>query len=298
MKKYFPLFFAFLFHFVFSSTLQAEDLLPKIQAISDQNSVKPGMMFLVRARVINPGSGKIDFWANTCSYEKHWVTDHAGVFIQSWTCQENSLEEITLDSEKAYEKNIIIYIPKGDPAGSVTFRLGFKRMSENGEVAEPLWSDPIIMHMIVPEGSEKPVTTSAKGAPVLEKKQSTPTRQEAAKAIVQKPAPGKILPEVFTDPNVPIKIKRGEDFSISLASNPSAGFRWKMALPRNQKILVFLGSVQGASQKGMPQSLKSEIYKFKAFTMGEIKVDFLFQRPSETITASPRKIFTVLVQEN
>ena len=130
----------------------AEDLSLKIVASADQNSVKSGMMFLTHVRVENPSSDTTEeFWANTCSYEKHWMTDHSGVFIQSWTCNENSLEEITLEPGDAYSKNIILYISQQDKTGPVTFRLGFKRMSENGDIAEPLWGNSITMNVLVPE---------------------------------------------------------------------------------------------------------------------------------------------------
>ncbi len=136
----------------FSPPAYAEDPALKIQASPDQTSVKAGMMFLVHLRVVNSsGDTPADFWANSCSYEKHWMTDNAGVLIQSWTCNENTIENVTLEPGNAYEKNIILHIPQKDKTGPMTFRLGFKRMSENGDVAEPLWSDPITTHVIVPE---------------------------------------------------------------------------------------------------------------------------------------------------
>jgi hypothetical protein len=74
------------------------------------------------------------------------------------------MEEITIENGKAYQKNIILYIPKPEKAGPVTFRLGFKRMSENGDIADPLWSDPVTMNVTIPEGSvrfEKPKPSPA-----------------------------------------------------------------------------------------------------------------------------------------
>ena len=131
----------------------AADVPLKIQAIPDQRSVKAGMMFLVPVKVINEGNAAAEFWSNSCSYEKHWVTDHSGVFIQAWSCNEDDMEQVTLKTGDAYEKNIILYIPKPEKTGPVIFRLGFKRMGEDGESAEPLWSDPITMQVLVPEGT-------------------------------------------------------------------------------------------------------------------------------------------------
>lgn len=143
-------FFLFLFFCAISSFGFSEKSSLVVQARAGQNSVKAGMMFLVDVSIFNQGDGATSFWVNNCSYEKHWVTDHAGVFIQSWTCNENDVEEVTLESGDTYQKNIILYIPKPEQPEPVTFSLGFKRMSENNDVAEPIWSDPITMRVIVP----------------------------------------------------------------------------------------------------------------------------------------------------
>jgi len=296
---------AFIFSFFcFSSpVVRAEDPLLKIQALPDQNSVKGGMMFLVHVQVENSSPDtSTEFWGNSCSYEKHWVTDNPGVFIQSWTCNENTLEQITLEPGDVYEKNIILYIPKKDKTEPVTFRLGFKRMSENGDVTGPLWSDPITMDVIVPE-ELKEVTPSAvsvgvsqapdqvPGTPV--EKSETPSTGVSDPAV---PAGDKAL--VFRDPGIPIKVSPGAEFSIILTSNPTTGFGWKMTLPVDQQTVKFLKDGYIASQKAMMGAPGEEFFKFKAATPGETRVDFVYERPWEPERAPTRKIFTILVQEN
>lgn len=163
MKKSVGFLSAVLF-FMVPFCVQAEDPTLAVKAFPDQRIVKAGMMFLVNVQVINQDKVFAGFWTNDCSYEKHWVTDHAGVLIQPWTCADNGMEEITLGNGAAYTKNIILYIPKPEKTGPVTFRLGFKRMSENGDVAEPIWSDPVTIRVLVPEGSsitEKPAADDA-----------------------------------------------------------------------------------------------------------------------------------------
>ena len=297
------LFLVFSFLCCSGSIVRAEDSLLKIQALPNQNSVKGGMMFLVHVQVANSSSDtSVDFWSNTCSYEKHWVTDNPGVFIQSWTCNENTLEQITLEPGDVYEKNIILYIPKKDKTEPVTFRLGFKRMSENGDVAEPLWSDPVTMNVIVSEEMKEamppPLADATSQVPdqapmiPVEMNKTPPT-------VVSDPAvPVGSQPLMFQDPGVPIKVRPGEEFSIALASNPSTGFRWKMTLPEEQRTVKLLGSGYVASQKVMPGVPGEEVYKFKAITPSETKVDFVYERPWESKTAPTRKIFTILVQEN
>jgi inhibitor of cysteine peptidase len=298
---------AFLFCFSVS-VAQAEDpLVPvsalTIQAIPDQTTVKAGMMFLVSARVVNSSPDtSSEFWANTCSFEKHWVTDSPGVFIQSWTCDENTLEQVTLEPGDVYQKNIILYIPKKDKTEPVIFRLGFKQMSENGDIAEPLWSDPVTIQVIVPEEMKDETPAADASAKTEEPVPAVP----AEAAVGEAPAPT-AQPEapvtvegtlMFQDPAVPIRVAAGDEFSISLASNPSTGFRWKMTLPEKDQTLAFLGSGYVASPEVMPGAPGAEVFKFKAATPGETKAAFVYIRPWETITAPARKIFTILVQEN
>ena len=288
--------------FCFSaSAVWAEDSLFKIQTLSDQTSVKAGMMFLVHAQVANSSPDtSAEFWGNTCSYEKHWVTDNPGVFIQSWTCDENTLEQITLQPGDVYEKNLILYIPKKDKTEPVTFRLGFKRMSEDGDVAEPLWGDPVTMQVIVPEEMKDAAPAADANARSADQKQAAPAKVKEAPQASEpgSPVPAEGQPLVFQDPGIPIKVRPGDAFSIALTSNPSTGFRWKMTLPENDKTVTSLGSEHIMSQETMMGAPGTEVFKFKAATPGETKASFVYERPWETITAPARKIFTIVVQEN
>jgi inhibitor of cysteine peptidase len=308
MKKNPILFFAVLL--VFSclgfpgSVVRADqDPLLKIQAFPDQDSVKSGTMFLVNVQVANLSSGStVEFWSNSCSYEKHWVTDNAGVFIQSWTCNENTLEQVTLDPNEIYGKNILLYIPKKDKTGSVTFKLGFKRMSEDGDVAEPLWSDPVTMNVIVPE-EMKEAASPATGEGISQAPDQAPaapaeTNEIPAISVSDPAAPAGSQSSAFEDPGVPIKVQPGDEFSIALASNPSTGFRWKMTLPEDQETVTFLGASHVASEEVMPGVPGKEVYKFKAVTPGATNVEFVYERPWEPKAAPTRKSFTILVQEN
>ena len=85
MKKSLLLFLILSFGCFQPLSARAEDLPLKIRAFPDQNSVKTGMMFLVHVQAENAGTGTSkEFWSNSCSYEKHWMTDNPGVLIQAW----------------------------------------------------------------------------------------------------------------------------------------------------------------------------------------------------------------------
>jgi predicted secreted protein len=201
----------------------------------------------------------------------------------------------------------------------VTFRLGFKRMSENGDVAEPLWSEPVTMNVIVPEEMKEVTLPGVAEATSQAPDQSpvTPTEMSEtpsvavpdpavtsvemngmpSSAVAETAAPAGSQALVFQDPGVPIKVPVGQEFSIALASNPSTGFGWKMTLPVDQKTLKFLGSEYVAPQTTMMGAPGQEVYKFKALISGETKADFVYARPWEPKVSPTRKIFTILVQE-
>jgi predicted secreted protein len=313
------------FLFFSGRVLRAEDAPFKVLVLPDQNSVKPGMMFLVSARVVNSSTdSSTGFWANNCSYEKHWVADDPRVRIQPWTCDENALEQITLDPGGVYEKSIILYVSGMDKSGPLTFRMGFKAMSENGDVAEPVWGDPVTMEVIVSDDMKEagipmvPARShgldgrSSKAAPVAGPNvasqvtdpapASTPAvpseMTEAASAAVSgSVAPAGNEPLVFRDPGVFIKVRPGDEFSIALVSNPSTGFRWRMTLPQGGKAVSFLGSTHVVSDDVMPGVPGTEVFKFKATAEGETKADFVYERPWEPKIAPTRKIFTILVEK-
>ncbi len=250
-----------------------------VEALPDQTTVTLGMMFLVKTRVINSSEGSTDFWANTCSFEKQWVTDQEGIFIQAWTCNENGLEQIDLGPEEVYEKNLILYIPKQEKSGPVKFRLGFKRMDDTGDMTEPVWGDPVTIHVIVPEGT----------APAA----ATPAREEPPKKSSQ---PVDSPPRIYTDPKEPIQVKPGKTFMISLASNPSTGYGWKMEFPEEEKILTLLDSKHVISSEPMPGAPGKQTYTFRALKAGQTKVRLVYQRPWIPSSADTREIFTVIVQ--
>lgn len=208
MKKT-PVWILIILCFLISSqSIFAEEISLKVEVLSDQSIVKAGDMFLVTVRVINQGEASTGFWANTCSYEKHWVTDQPGIAIQPWTCKENDADEVTLEPDDVYEKNIMLYLVNPEKSGPLTFRLGFKRMSENNDVAEPIWSDPITLRVVVPEGQavapdsgsgQASETTDPKGmptdsdAPQSEKNESDSqvaktSQDETSKSLAEKRA--------------------------------------------------------------------------------------------------------------
>ena len=277
--------------FVGTSGVSAAENLITVKTFPDQTTVTVGMMFLVKVQVLNTSEDTFDFWANTCAFDKQWVTDQAGVFIQSWTCGENGLEQITLEPDDVYEKSIILYVPKQEKSGPVTFRLGFKRMNENGDVIEPVWGDPVTVRVIVPGGGVADGKTVSPTAPVESTAAQAAPAQESPKA---ESGPS----QTYTDPAMPVKVRPGETFKISVTSNPSTGYAWKLDFPKEEKGLMLLDSKHIEASKPMPGAPGNQVYTFKALKTGETKIRLVYQRPWVPSSADTREIFTVIAQDH
>src|SRR5829696_354641 len=47
-------------------------------------------------------------------------------------------------------------------------------------------------------------------------------------------------PSEFSDPDVPIEVKRGDEFAIVLESNASTGYRWTLLAPLDGSVVSLL----------------------------------------------------------
>ncbi len=145
---------AVIFFLFTPASLFAEEIF-SVRAYPDQNTAKPGMMFLVRAQVTNVTEGAVDFLAHNCAFERHWRTDHERVHIRSWTCNQDMVRKISLESGEVYEKSLLLFVSDIETPGPVTFRLGLSYTLENGDETEPAWSDPVTIKIRIPEEDPK-----------------------------------------------------------------------------------------------------------------------------------------------
>lgn len=136
--------------FFFLAEVQAETPF-KVTVNPDQNSVRPGMMFLVSAGVTNRTENTVALQVPSCAFDQLWEVDDENVRIQPWTCHQNTTERLEILSGESYEKNIILYVSGVNQPGPVTFRMGFKHVLENGDEMEPVWSDPVTIQVLIPE---------------------------------------------------------------------------------------------------------------------------------------------------
>lgn len=284
MKRIFQGAVLCVFLFALLPRVQAAEEQIQVKALPDQTTVTVGMMFLVKVQVLNQGEGAVDFWANTCSFEKQWEADQAGISIQPWTCRENGLEEVQLKPQEVYEKNIMLYITQQEKTAPLTFRLGFKRMTETGDMTAPVWSDPVTVRVLVP--GETAVTKERTSSAEVPTGEAREIAVEASK--------------VFTNPAATIYVRPDEIFSIVLDGNPTTGFSWVMSFPEEEKGLKLLEErykPSAAAEARLGASGK-QIYTFQALKPGQTKVRVVYRRPWVPSSADTREVFTVVVQEN
>jgi len=149
-------FLLILFFWVFPPHLSAAEPL-KVEVSFEQASVQPGMMFLAHVKVVNPGRSNKIFWVHQCAYDENWKVGHDSVFIQSWTCQQDELERISLQPGDIFQKSIILYTSKDFEGGPLAFRLAFKPLNRSGTERDFIWSEPLSMLVSVPASAESPI---------------------------------------------------------------------------------------------------------------------------------------------
>lgn len=103
----------------------------------------------------------------------------------------------------------------------------------------------------------------------------------------------------YSDPSMPIDVKKGEGFIIVLEANPSTGYTWELADELDSSIVRFesnrYGTPQRTAQAGSPQS---EYWLFDTVGTGATEISFKYLRTwEEGIEPEKTVVFTVNVAE-
>lgn len=94
-------------------------------------------------------------------------------------------------------------------------------------------------------------------------------------------------------------VKAGQDFTISLQSNPTTGFQWQIAEPLNTKVVKKVSSVYQPSQSGTNKVGAGgvEIWTFKAAGKGQDDIKMQYVRPNDKgAKPTEERVFSVTVQ--
>jgi len=80
-----------------------------------------------------------------------------------------------------------------------------------------------------------------------------------------------------------VEVKVGQEFDITLDSNPSTGYQWQLAKQLNETILVLIGSEYKPSESDLIAGAGGmEIWTFKAVNSGTAEISLKYVRPWET----------------
>ena len=103
------------------------------------------------------------------------------------------------------------------------------------------------------------------------------------------------VPAMAADPK-PIAAVVGDEFKITLESNPSTGNQWLIAKPLDAQLLKLLGSDFKRGRPGTPGGGGHEILSFKALGEGRTQIHLKYGRLWEQDVAPARTTnFTVVI---
>lgn len=94
-----------------------------------------------------------------------------------------------------------------------------------------------------------------------------------------------------------VMLKQGDVLDITLNSNPTTGYSWKVS-QNDPKILLPLGEPQFSlgSKAPMPGAGGTQTFQFKALAKGQTTLTLVYVRPWETnVTPTPNDTFSVSV---
>jgi len=101
----------------------------------------------------------------------------------------------------------------------------------------------------------------------------------------------------FAESAIPIVVRAGDQFTITMSSNVTTGYGWQMSNQPSSKILTKVGSKYNGPQN--PQLIGAggtETWTFKAAGKGKQSIEMVYVRPWEKGVAPARKqVFEVTV---
>lgn len=82
-------------------------------------------------------------------------------------------------------------------------------------------------------------------------------------------------------PELPVRTRVGQTFTLRLRSNPTTGHLWKMADPPGGGIVEFISREYEAEKTGRVGSGGTEVWIFRAVGAGEARIALKYIRPWE-----------------
>ena len=95
---------------------------------------------------------------------------------------------------------------------------------------------------------------------------------------------------------VPVSVRAGDQFTLTLPSNATTGFQWRLAEGFNAAVVKSFGSEYAAPSDGLVGQGGTETWTFKALARGKTTLALEYARPWEKgIPPAKRQTFKVVV---
>ena len=92
----------------------------------------------------------------------------------------------------------------------------------------------------------------------------------------------------------PVSVAAGQEFKLTLESNPSTGNQWLLARPLDEHLLKYLGS-EYRRRSSAPGAPGTEILSFRALAEGKTDIRLKYGRLFESDSSPARKTNFVVV---
>jgi inhibitor of cysteine peptidase len=101
----------------------------------------------------------------------------------------------------------------------------------------------------------------------------------------------------FSEKPIPIAMRAGTQFTVTLPSNITTGYSWRIARDPNPKILKVVGSEYIQPSSGAMGRSGTEVWTFRAIAKGTQSVTMEYARPWEkNVKPSKSQTFYVTIQ--
>jgi inhibitor of cysteine peptidase len=87
----------------------------------------------------------------------------------------------------------------------------------------------------------------------------------------------------------PLAVTSGQEFNITLASNPTTGYKWDLAKPLDSKLVTLITNQFIRPDTRLVGAGGKEIWTFKAVGEGKTQIDLKYIRPWEKDVDPARK---------
>ncbi len=103
-------------------------------------------------------------------------------------------------------------------------------------------------------------------------------------------------PESHSDPSRTIKVKNGDEFVISLESNPTTGYSWQETSDSTMVSLINVDYEEDQAEEGMVGVGGKEFFTYRALQSGETKIEMVYGQHWEGGEVDAPLVFNVVIE--